>query len=110
MPLDFTTIQPLAPQILVKRLPVETKYAGFMIELPGVQNFKNRRCEVMAVHKGRRWRDGSVTPPEVSVGDLVEVIVFQGEIIDKYTDESWEIVNESDILAIVEKVPCSSSA
>jgi co-chaperonin GroES (HSP10) len=99
--LKVEELTPLAPMILIRRLPAETEFGHLMIVLPTEQNFKNRRCIVERVHRGRKHKSGNITPPEVQVGDLVEVIVFDGEVLDKYEDTDLEWVNEDNILCTV---------
>lgn len=102
--LKIEDLTPVAPMILIRRLPAETKFAGLLIELPDQQNFKNRRTEVVAVHRGRKFGN-KVVPPTVKPGDLVELIVMDGQIFDQYRYPDYEFCHEDQILAIVEEVP-----
>lgn len=94
----------VAPFIIVRRKPPETRSGG-MIILPDTQQYDNRECEVLAIHSGRQFfdKDGNkvVQPCEVNVGDRVLTLSFDGEKFDP-EDDYVEKIDESLILSIVE--------
>lgn len=97
--LDISTLKPLPPFVLVRRLEPESKFSpDSMLILPDNQVYKNRRCEVIAVHKGRRFGH-RVEPCSVEVGQLVEVIIFDGDPIGKHEQSNYEFVREENIIA-----------
>ena len=99
--LDIDKIHPLPPNVLVRRLP--PKSATQFIILPDAQNWKNRTVEVLRVHGGIKHKNGAVTPASVKPGDLCELIVFDGEVLDKYEETDIEWCREENILAVWEK-------
>lgn len=101
----INSLKPLPPYVLVKRLEPESKVSpDSKLILPGVQNYKNRRCEVLAVHSGKKFDGGKVIVGcSVKPGDLVEVIVFDGEDLGSGLTgmTGYEMVREENILARV---------
>lgn len=102
--LDPYTLKPFPPYVLVRRLDPESKISpDSKLILPDTQNFKNRRCEVIAVHGGHKFPHKEYKVPcAVKPGDLVEVVIFDGDPIGKHELVNYEFVNESNILCIVE--------
>lgn len=94
----------VAPYIIVKRKPPETKTMGLII-LPNLQDYDNRECEVVAIHEGRTFYDDQgnkvVRPCDFKVGDRVLTISFDGEKFDP-EDQYMEKIDESLILAVVD--------
>jgi co-chaperonin GroES (HSP10) len=98
--LDLDKLKMLPPYVLVRRLPPETGTGGLII-LPDTQNFKNRRVEVLRTHDGHKFPGGKVVPCDVKPGDLAELIIFDGDILDKNQFPDVEICREENILAVV---------
>lgn len=102
--LDISKLNPLAPYILIRRLDPESKVGGdSKLILPDTQYYKNRRCEVIAVHPGHKFPTCTV-PCSVEVGQLVEVVIFDGDPLGKHENSNYEMVREENILCIVEVV------
>ena len=88
-----------SPFVFVKRLPEETCTPGGLI-LPDEQDFRNRKCVVVATHAGRKLEDGSVVRCLVSPGATIELIIFDNMTkVNDQLDKEMEIAHEKDILA-----------
>lgn len=103
MELDLTKLSLQAPYVLVKRCKRESVSPGGIV-IPEETDHLNRTCEVIAVHPGRKFSNGTVVPCEVSPGQLVEFMVF--DPIDEFRVDGveYEVANEAEILASWEAV------
>jgi chaperonin GroES len=93
-------LRPLHDRVLVKRLESETKTAGGIILVESAQE-KPSEGKVIAVGKGSRAEDGTVTPLDVKVGDKVLFGKWGGTEV-KIDGEELLIMKESDIMGIIE--------
>ena len=93
--------KPLHDRVVVSRFAEETKTAGGII-IPDSAQEKPSEGKIVAVGKGVRGEDGSVTPLDVKEGDHVLFGKFGGTEI-KVDGEELMILRESDILGIIDK-------
>ncbi|MFH1754530.1 MAG: co-chaperone GroES [Candidatus Latescibacterota bacterium] len=92
-------IKPLADRILVKPIDQAEKKKGGII-IPDTAKEKPQEGEVIAIGKGRLTDAGERVAPEVKKGDKVLFGKYSGTEIN-VDDESYLIMRESDVLAIV---------
>ena len=94
-------LTPLGDRVVLKQLVAEeTTKSG--IVLPGQNKEKPQQAEVIAVGPGKTADDGKVIPMQVKVGDKVVYSKYSGTEVKLGDDETYTIVLQSDILAIVE--------
>lgn len=96
-----TSITPLGDRVLVKRLEEDEQKVG-EIYIPDSAKEKPQQAEVIAIGPGKRDDDGKVVPLEVKPGDRVLLSKYGGSDI-KLDEETYQLVREDDILAIIEK-------
>lgn len=92
-------LKPLADRVIVKDIEVEEKTDGGII-LSAKSQEKPQIAEVVAVGPGGLV-EGNQVEMTVSVGQNVIVSKYAGTEV-KFEDEKYNIVKQSDILAIVE--------
>ncbi|MBQ1210920.1 MAG: co-chaperone GroES [Clostridia bacterium] len=93
------TIKPLADRVVVKLGEAEETTASGII-LAGSAKEKPQVAEVVAVGPGA-VQDGKLIPMTVKVGDKVLTAKYAGSEV-KVDGETYTIVREGDILAIVD--------
>lgn len=92
-------IKPLSNRVVLKNVEAEeTTKAGII--LPGSAQEKPQIAEVVAVGPGEN-KDGKLVPMTVKLGNKVIVAKYAGTEV-KLEGETYNIVKEDDILAIVE--------
>ena len=94
-------IRPLSDKVLVERLEAETKTAGGIV-LPDSAKEKPQRGKIISVGQGKLLDDGSRSKPQVKKGDEVLFTSYAGSEV-KLDGKEYLIMDESDIMAIVEK-------
>ena len=94
-------VRPLDDRILVKPLEAASTTAGGIV-LPDTAKEKSQRGEVVSVGVGRLLDNGQRQPIGVSVGDTIVIRKYGGTDI-KVDGENYQIMRESDILAILEE-------
>ncbi|MFI2811139.1 MULTISPECIES: co-chaperone GroES [Microbulbifer] len=94
------SIKPLYDRVVVKRLAAETTTASGII-IPDKAAEKPTQGEVIAIGNGAPLDNGELRALAVKVGDRVLFGQYAGSEI-KHDGETYLIVKESDILAIVE--------
>ena len=94
-------IRPLGDKVLVKRLEAEEKTAGGIV-LPDTAQEKPKRGTIQAVGGGKLLDSGERSKPQVKKGDEVIFTSYAGTEV-KVNGEELLIMDESDILAVVEK-------
>lgn len=95
-------IQPLGDRILVKREEAETRTASGLY-LPESAAEKPQTAEVLQVGEGAiNESTGKREPLQVKKGDVVLLSKWGGTEV-KLDREELLILNESDVLAVVEK-------
>ena len=93
-------LRPLLDKIVLKKAPAEeTTKAGII--LPGSAQEKPQVSVIVAVGPGAHTEDGKLIPMYVKVGDRVITSKYTGTEV-KMDGEEYNIVKQSDILAIVE--------
>ena len=93
-------IRPLHDRVVVRRLDEETMSAGGIV-LPDTASEKPSQGEVLAVGPGKRLDDGSVTEPDVQVGDKVIFGQYGGSTV-KIDGEELLILSENEIFGVLE--------
>ncbi len=94
-------IRPLADKVLVQRLDAKTKTAGGIV-IPDSAKEKPQRGKIISVGKGKVLDDGTLKKMQVKKGDLVLFTSYAGTEV-KVKDAEYLIMNESDIMAVIEK-------
>ena len=94
-------IRPLADKVLVERLEAETKTAGGIV-LPDSAKEKPQRGKIVAVGKGKVLDDGTTRKLQVKKGDVVLFTSYAGTEV-KIDGKEYLIIDESDIMAVIEK-------
>ena len=94
-------IRPLADKVLVQRLEAETKTTGGIV-LPETAKEKPQRGKIISVGKGKVLDDGTIKKMQVKKGDMVLFTSYAGTEV-KVDDKEYLIMDESDIMAVIEK-------
>ena len=94
-------IRPLADKVLVQRLEAETKTAGGIV-LPDTAKEKPQRGKIVSVGEGKMLDDGTRRKVQVKKGQIVLFTSYAGTEI-KIEGNEYLIMDESDIMAIIEK-------
>lgn len=94
-------IRPLADKVLVQRLEAETKTAGGIV-LPDAAKEKPQRGKIISVGEGKLLDDGTRQKVGVKKGETVLFTSYAGTEI-KIDGKEYLIMNESDIMAVIEK-------
>lgn len=102
------SIRPLYDRVVVKRLPVETVTAGGIV-IPDKAAEKPTQGEVVAAGQGAQLGNGELRPLAVKEGDRVLFGQYAGTEI-KLAGETYLIVKESDILAVMEQIEAEEEA
>lgn len=90
---------PLGDRVVLKRAAAETKTAGGIV-LPDSAADKPQRGAVMAVGEGHVKNNGKQVALTVKPGDEVIFSSYAGDEF-KIGDETYLLMRESDILAVV---------
>ena len=93
-------IKPLGDRIVVKPLEAESKSKGGIL-LPDTAKEKPQEAKVVAIGKGKVLENGTISAPEVKVGDKVLYGKYSGNEITTKDGEELLIMREDDILAII---------
>jgi len=94
-------IRPLADKVLVQRLEAETKTAGGIV-LPDTAKEKPQKGKIISAGEGKTLDDGTRKKMQVKKGDMVLFTSYAGTEI-KIDGKEYLIMDESDIMAIIEK-------
>jgi chaperonin GroES len=94
-------IRPLADKVLVQRIEAKTKTAGGIV-IPDSAKEKPQRGKIISIGKGKVLDDGTLKKMQVKKGDLVLFTSYAGTEV-KVKDAEYLIMNESDIMAVIEK-------
>jgi chaperonin GroES len=94
------SLKPLGERVILKLVEAEEKTEGGIV-LPDTAKDKPQRGEVVAVGSGKLIENGNKVPLEVNTGDKVFFSRYAGTEV-KDGEETFLIVNERDILAIVD--------
>ena len=93
-------IRPLHDRVIVKRLEEERKTASGIV-IPDAAAEKPDQGQILAVGKGKILENGEIRALEVKVGDRVLLAKYAGTEV-KVDGETYTILRQSDVLAIVE--------
>jgi chaperonin GroES len=93
-------IKPVGDRILIKAVEEKEQVKGGII-IPDSAKEKPQEAEIVALGTGPKDKDGKVIAFSVKVGDRVIVSKYGGTEV-KYNDNTYTLVREDDILAIVE--------
>ena len=94
-------IKPLSDKVLVQRLEAENKTAGGIV-LPDTAKEKPQKGKIIAAGKGKVLDDGTLRKMQVKKGDIILFTSYAGTEI-KIDGIEYLIMDESDIMAVVEK-------
>jgi chaperonin GroES len=94
-------IRPLADKVLVERVEAESKTAGGIV-LPDTAKEKPQRGKIVSVGPGKIMDDGKNKEMQVKKGDLVLFTSYAGTEV-KIDGKEYLIMDESDIMAVIEK-------
>ncbi len=94
-------IRPLADKVLVRRLEAENKTAGGIV-LPDSAKEKPQKGKIVSVGEGKLLDDGTLKKMQVKKGDTVLFQSYAGTEV-KLDNKEYLIMNESDIMAVIEK-------
>jgi chaperonin GroES len=94
-------IRPLGEKVLIKRLEAEETTAGGIV-LPETAKEKPKRGTVQAVGGGKVLDSGERSKLQIKKGDEVLFSSYAGTEV-KVDGEELLIMDESDVLAIVDK-------
>ena len=95
-----TKLQPLGDRIVVQRESAEETTAGGIV-LPDSARDKPSRGTVVSVGDGKLLADGSRSPLQVKVGDVVLFTTYGPDEI-KIGDDELLLMREDDVLAVIE--------
>jgi chaperonin GroES len=93
-------IRPLNDRIVVKRIETGDSTVGDLF-IPDSAKEKPQEGKVVAVSRGKRLENGSLTPLDVSVGDHILYGKYTGSEI-KLAGEEYLIVREQEVLGVLE--------
>ncbi|MCX5633649.1 MAG: co-chaperone GroES [Phycisphaerae bacterium] len=94
-------IRPLADKVIVERIEAETRTTGGIV-LPDSAKEKPQRGKVISVGTGKLLDDGSRSEMQVKKNDEVLFTSYAGNEV-KLDGKEYLIMEESDIMAIIEK-------
>jgi len=92
-------IKPLQDRVIVERLAAEERSAGGII-IPDTAKEKPQEGKVVAVGKGKRREDGTITPPDVKAGDKILFAKYSGSDVT-IDGKEYIIMREDDILGVL---------
>ncbi len=101
-------IKPLYDRVVVRRLEAETVTKGGIV-IPDKSAEKPTQGEVLAIGSGALRDNGEQRPLSVKVGDRVLFGQYAGTEL-KLNGETYLIVRESDILAVIEATQVQENA
>jgi chaperonin GroES len=93
--------RPTEDRVLVEPLEATERTTGGII-LPDTAKEKPQRGKVLAVGPGKTLKDGKRGEMNLSVGDEVVYGKYSGTEVDFGTD-TYVVIRENDVLAVVEK-------
>lgn len=93
-------IQPLGDRVLVQAVEDAGEQSKGGIIIPDSAKEKPQEAEVVALGTGAKDDSGKALPFNVSLGDKVIVSKYGGTEV-KYGDNTYTLIREDDILAIV---------
>ena len=94
------SIKPLEDRIVIRQVEAEQTTASGLV-IPDTAKEKPQVAEVIAVGPGGMV-DGKETPMVVKVGDQVIYSKYSGNEVKFGDDETYVIVSQKDILAVID--------
>lgn len=94
-------IRPLADRVIVKPSDAAESMTAGGIIIPDTAKEKPQEGQIVAVGPGRTDDNGKTIPMNVKAGDKVLYSKYGGTEI-KYQGETYLIMSESDVLAVLE--------
>jgi chaperonin GroES len=95
-------IRPLNDRMVVKRIEASDSTVGGLF-IPDSAKEKPQEGKVVAVSRGKRLEDGSLSPLDVSVGDHLLYGKYTGNEI-RLAGEEYLIVREDEVLGVLDGV------
>jgi chaperonin GroES len=93
-------IRPLHDRIVVKRVEQKDSTVGGLF-IPDSAKEKPQEGRVVAISRGKRLENGSLSPLDVAVGDHILYAKYTGSEI-KLAGEQYLIVREDEVLGVLE--------
>jgi chaperonin GroES len=93
-------IRPLHDRIVVKRVEQKDSTVGGLF-IPDSAKEKPQEGRVVAISRGKRLENGSLSPLDVAVGDHILYAKYTGSEI-KLAGEQYLIVCEDEVLGVLE--------
>ena len=94
-------IRPLADKVLLERVEAENKTAGGIV-LPDTAKEKPQKGKIVSVGEGKILDNGTRKEMQVKKGDTVLFTSYAGTEV-KIDGKEYLIMDESDIMAVIEK-------
>jgi chaperonin GroES len=100
-------IRPLYDRVVIKRVEEKGDMMRGGLHIPDSAKEKPQEGEVMAVGKGKRLEDGTLTALDLQVGDRILFGKYSGnDITIEGTD--YMIMREDEILAVLDGQPVAA--
>jgi chaperonin GroES len=93
-------IRPLHDRMVVKRIEANDSTVGGLF-IPDSAKEKPQEGKVVAVSRGKRLEDGTLTSLEVALGDHILYSKYTGSEI-RLAGEEYLIVREDEVLGVLE--------
>jgi chaperonin GroES len=93
-------IRPLHDKLVVKPIEQSNATTAGGLFIPDSAKEKPREGKVVAVSKGKRQEDGTITPLDVKVGDHILYGKYTGSEI-KVDGEEFLMVSEDEVLGVL---------
>jgi chaperonin GroES len=94
-------IRPLHDRLIVKRFDDQEQRSVGGIIIPDTAKEKPQEGKVVAVGKGKKNDDGTISPLDVKVGDKILFGKYAGSDV-KLAGEEHLILREEDVLGVLE--------
>src|SRR5438094_319662 len=101
-------LRPLYDRIMIRRIEQQEQIEGGIV-IPDTAKEKPQEGEVVAVGKGRRLKDGDMTPLAVKVGDRILFGKYSGNEIN-FDGQEYLIMREDDVLGVIEDAAMKEKA
>lgn len=93
-------LRPLHDRIVVRPIETSNNTTGGLV-IPDSAKEKPHEARVVAVSRGKRLEDGTISPLDVTVGDHILYGKYAGDEI-KLAGEAYLIVREDEVLGVIE--------
>jgi chaperonin GroES len=95
-------VRPLAARVIVRREEAEEVSKGGIIIVEEAKE-KPARGVVTAIGEGYRSENGTITPLDIEVGDVVLFGKYAGSEINLEDEHDYLLLTEMDIQAVIEE-------